>query len=149
MVLDRSARAMIINQYWYSFANLALGDDPGVMSGIDQLQRFLVIDERIILRFKLIDRNFDSRNYPTKRATQLRLQFPFKGLRESEWLEFGYRLDLTGTVIQDAFVLLRVGTRIMWLWQIGGNQIDMFPIQLELGPRGIAEPYVFAYDNYV
>ena len=149
MVLDRSARAMIINQYWYSFANLALGDDPRVMSGIDQLQRFLVIDERIILRFKLIDRNSDSRNYPTKRATQLRLQFPFEGLPESEWLEFGYRLDLTGTVIQDAFVLLRVGTRIVWLWQIGGNQIDMFPIQLELRPRGIAEPYVFAYDNYV
>ena len=77
MVLDKSARAMIINQYWYNFVNLALGNDEGVVLRVDQLQRFLAIEERIILRFKLIDKNFHSSNYPTERAIQWRLQYPF------------------------------------------------------------------------
>lgn len=149
MVLDSSARAIIINQYWYNFANLALGDDPDVIFGVDRLQRFLIIDERFILRFKLIDNNFDSSNYRTNRATQWRLQFPLTGLPQCDRLELGYRLDITGTVIQDAFVLLRVGKRIVWLWQIGGERIDTFPIQLELRPVSAPQPYVFAYDNFL
>ena len=149
MVLDGSARAIVINQHWYYFAKLALCDDPDITWGIDQGQRFLVIDERIILRFKLIDRNFESKNYPTKRASQLRLQYPLKGLPEYEWLEVGYRLDITGTVLQDAFVLLRIGNQIPWLWQIGGNQIDEFPVQLPLRPPATPEPYVFKFDSFV
>ena len=149
MVLDKSARAMVINQYWYSFTNLALGDDEGVILSIDQLQRFLVIDERIILRFKLIDNNFHSSNYPTERAIQWRLQYPFAGIPACERLELGYRLDITGTVIKDAFVLLRVGDRIAWMWQIGGEQIDTFPVQLELRPSGTPEPHVFSCNNYL
>ena len=149
MVLDKSARAMIINQYWYSFVNLALGGDEGVVLRNDQLQRFLVIDERIILRFKLIDNNFHSRNYPTKRAIQWSLQKPFAGIPQCERLELGYRLDITGTIVRDAFVLLKVGDRIVWMWQIGGERIDTFPIQLELRPSGTQEPQVFAYNNYL
>ena len=149
MVLDKSARAMIINQYWYSFVNLALGGDAGVILRIDKLQRFLAVDERIILRFKLIDENFHSSNYPTERATLWRLQHPFAGILPCERLELGYRLDITGTVIKDAFVLLRVGDRVAWMWQVGGEQIDTFPIQLELRPSGTPVPHVFYYNNYL
>ena len=149
MVLDKSARAIIINQYWYQFANLALGDDAGVVLRIDKLQRFLAIDERIILRFKLIDNNFQSSNYPTQRAIKWRLQRPFAGIPPCERLELGYRLDITGTVIRDAFVLLKVGDRIVWMWQVGGEKIDIFPIQLDLRPSGTPEPRVFSYNNYL
>lgn len=149
MVLDGLGRAIIINQYWYHFANLALDDDAGVIAGIEQRQRFLAIDERILLRFELLDDNFESKNYPTKRATLFRLQIPLMGLPPIERLEVGYRLDLTGTVIRDAFVLLRVGKQIPWLWQIGGNEISTFPVNFELRPEGAPEPYVFAYDNLV
>ena len=122
----------------------------------DQLQRFLVIDERIILRFKLIDNNFHSRNYPTKRAIQWRLQQPFAGIPRCERLELGYRVDITGTIIStrnpsDAFAtLLKVGLdRIVWMWQIAGEQIDTFPIQLELRPVGTpSEPEPLSYNNY-
>ena len=149
MVLDGSARAIIINQYWYHFARLALDDNPDIAWGNDQGQRFLVIDERINLRFKLIDGNFESRNYPTKRANQLRLQYTLDGLPKGEWLEVGYRLDITGIVLQDAFVLLRVGKQIPWIWQIAGNQIDEFPVQLPLRPPNTPAPNVFQFNNFV
>ncbi|KKL19394.1 hypothetical protein LCGC14_2465880, partial [marine sediment metagenome] len=54
--------------------------DAGVIAGIEQRQRFLAIDERILLRFELLDDNFESKNYPTKRATLFRLQIPLMGL---------------------------------------------------------------------
>ena len=72
-----------------------------------------------------------------------------EGLPECEWLEVGYRLDITGTVLQDAFVLLRVGNRIAWLWQINGNEIDEFPIQLPFMPPSTPEPYVFKFESFV
>ena len=149
MVLNSSARATIINQYWYNFVNLALGDDSGVVLTEDQLQRFLVIDERLIVRFKHINRRFNSSNYPTNRAIQWNLQHPFEGIPLCERLELGYRLDITGTVLKDAFLLLRTGQRIVWMWQIGGEQIDIFPIQLDLRPSGTPEPYVFSYTEYL
>lgn len=150
MVLDRSGRAIMINQYWYHFANLGLAGDQGVEPGRDQLQRFIKIDDRIFLRFKLLDENFESSNYPTPHAVRLRhQQISFPGFPKSEWLEFGYRLDITGTVLQDAFILLRVGKRVVWLWQIGGSQIGTFPIQFELRPSGTPAPYVFDYTQYV
>ena len=64
MYLDSRARAIIINQAWYYFSQLALGDDPDITWDTDQGQRFLVVDERIILRFKLLDRNFESKKLP-------------------------------------------------------------------------------------
>ncbi len=149
MYLDSRARAIIINQAWYYFSQLALGDDPDITWGIDQGQRFLVVDQRIILRFKLLDRKFESKNYPTNRANQLRLQYPLEGLPECEWLEVEYRLDITGTALQDAFVLLRVGNRIAWLWQISGNQIDEFPIQRPFTPPSTPELYVFKFKSFV
>ena len=86
MVLDKSARAMIINQYWYSFVNLALGGDEGVVLRNDQLQRFrTVIDERIILRFKLIDNNFHSRPPPASGTQQ---KGPSNGVFKSHLQEY-------------------------------------------------------------
>ena len=148
MVLDPAARAMNFSRYWYYNANLALSDDTGVKFNTVQNQRMFTIDERIILRFKLIDRAFKSKNYPTRKATQWRLQYPLPVFPPCERLEFGYRLDLTGTGVEDAFILLRVGNTVVWLWQLWGARIDTFPIQLDLTPIGQTQPIVFAYDNY-
>ena len=148
MVLDPAARAMNFSRYWYYNANIKLRDDSGVKFSTVQNQRLFTIDESIILRFKLIDRKFKSKNYPTRTAMRWRLQYSLPGFPPCERLEFGYRLDLTGTVIQDAFIILRVGTTIVWLWQLWGPKLDTFPIQLDLTPLGQAQPVVFAYDNY-
>ena len=148
MMLNSSARAMNINQMWYFFVGLGIDDDPSIILSEDQLQKFLVIDERVILRFKLIDRNFASRNYPTIRANQWRLQYSLPSLPQCERLEMGYRLDITGTEVQDAFIILRYGDTILWLWQIWGDKIDNFEVQLKLGPKTGPEPMVFDYDTY-
>lgn len=146
MVLDQSARAIIINQYWYYLVNQALSNDPGVLARRDQLQRYFVFDERIIIRFKLFDNSLHSKNYPTDRAQDWKLQLPLSGIPPCDRLEFGYRLDITGSVIKDAFLVLPEGDRILWVWQVLGSQIDTIGVQLPLTPSGEPQPNVFAYD---
>ena len=43
-------------------------------------------------------------------------------------MEFGYRLDTTGTVIRDAFVILGEGKLKHWIWQVWGERVDTFQL---------------------
>jgi hypothetical protein len=147
MVLDPAARAMNLSRYFYFNSNGLLTNDPGVRFSNRRNQRYFTFDERIILRFKLLDKSFKSSNYPTRTARKWNSQLFLAGMPPCERLEFGYRLDLTGTVVQDAFILLRVCTEVTWLWQVWGPPIDVFPIQLSLTPIGQTQT-VFAYDDY-
>lgn len=148
MSLDASARATILNQEWYTYANKTLSGDRGVVFAKDQLQRFIIIDERLIVRFKLLDRDLCSRNYPTDRAQGWELQLPLDGIPPVARLTYGYRLDLTGVEVKDAFVTHPRGDINEWVWQTSGERIDTFAIPLRLRAVGQPEVKVFAYDNY-
>ena len=149
IVLDSTARAVVLNQYWYYFARSALANDLGVTLLTEQGQRYFVVDEEVILRFKLVDQNLKSKNFPTRRAKAWNLQLPLNGIPKWDRLEFGYRLDLTGTVVLDAFVILRVGHHFLWVWQVLGDRIETFAAQLPLTSVSLDElPVTFAYDDY-
>jgi len=155
VALDASARAKILHGHFYFNAGQNLCNDKGVEFREDQLQRFLLIDERLILRFKLLDHNLQASNYPTQRAQEWVKQLPLEGFPPCERLHFGYRLDLTGTVIQDAFIALPNGIQGIyndWVWQVWGNPMDMttFGVQLPFpqAPYTVAPAIVYAYDDY-
>lgn len=130
LVLSQSTRASIINDYWYYFVNQELGGTTGITLQREQLQRFLIVDDQLIVRFKLVDRNLRSSNYPTPKSKDWNNQLPLQGIPPLSRCEFGYRLTLTGTAIEDAFLLLRYGERILWLWQVLGQRAGTFPIQV-------------------
>jgi hypothetical protein len=154
MVLSTTARARIINDHFYFNAAQNLSRDKGTVFRENQLQRFIVFDERLVLRFKLFDNNLQARNYPTERAKGWVQQLPLKDMPPCERLHFGYRLDLTGTVVRDAFITLPTGTLAVpndWVWQIWGNPIDLstFGIQMRLIPVSrAATNVVYAYDDF-
>lgn len=154
VALSSTARAKIINDYFYFNAAQNLSRDKGVGFHENQLQRFIVFDERLVVRFKLLDRSLQARNYPTERARGWVQQLPLEGIPPCERLHFGYRLDLTGTTIRDAFITLPTGTLAVpndWIWQVWGNPIDLstFGIQIRLIPlTRVGANVVYAYDDF-
>jgi len=154
MVLSTTARAKIINDHFYFNAAQNLGRDRGAIFHENQLQRFIVFDERLVVRFKLLDRSLQARNYPTERAKGWVQQLPLEGIPPCERLHLGYRLDLTGTAIRDAFITLPNGALAVpndWIWQVWGNPIDSstFGIQMRLIPFArTGTSVVYAYDDF-
>ena len=148
MTLDSSARAHVLNQYWYAFARNIFSGDTGVVFSMEQLQRYVVVDERVIIRFKLLDGKLCTRNYPTAHAVDWRLQIPLEGLQPCARLHYGYRMDITGTKVRDAFVTLPQGSFNEWVWQTSGEPIDTFGFQLPLRQEGASNPTVYLYNNY-
>lgn len=152
MVLDGSARAHLWNQYWYYYARSIFNEDNGVRFFIDQLQRYIVVDERVIMRFKLFDEHLCARNYPTDHAVDWKLQIPLEGLPPCARLHYGYRMDITGTKVKDAFITLPKGSSFNeWVWQTSGEPIDIFGtvgFQQTLHQMGEPNQTVYKYDNY-
>jgi hypothetical protein len=154
VALSASARAKIINDLFYFNAGQNLSGDKGAVFGENQLQRFIVFEERLVVRFKLLDNNLQARNYPTERAKGWVQQLPLEGIPPCERLHFGYRLDLTGTIVRDAFITLPNGMGAVpndWVWQVWGNPIDSatFGIQMRLVPlTRVAANVVYAYDDF-
>ena len=121
ITLDDSCRAHILNQFWYSFAHAILAEDKGIVFNIEQFQRYITIDERVIVRFKLLDDNLRASNYPTNHALDWQQQIPLNGIPTIARLHYGYRMDVTGTKVKDAFITLPRGAINDWVWQTSGN----------------------------
>jgi len=148
MIIDRSARAHILNQYWYEYARQIFEGDRGVVFSNDQLQRYMVIDERVVLRFKLLDVYLRPSNYPTDHSLGWNRQIPLDGLPTCARLHYGYRMDVTGTSVKDAFIILPRGRFNEWVWQTSGEPIDTFGFQMSFSDECQIRPTVFAYDHY-
>lgn len=146
--LDDSARAHIINQHWYDFARKIFADDIGAVFLKDQLQQYIVVDEKVIIRFKLLNNQLRVSNYPTNHTEDWKLQIPMPGIPLCARLHYGYRMDITGTKIKDAFIILPQGSINEWVWQTSGEPIDTFGFQIPLHETNISKPTVYAYDNY-
>lgn len=135
---NRAARPLILGLHFYHHAEQQLGGMPGIHFGSDQQQTYIAFDGRIALRIKQLTRNLQTVNYPTEHAkdwvSQIPLKIPLAGdMAPPVRLEFGYRTDLTGTAIKDAFIMLPNGIANSvndWVWQIWGEPAnDVFGVQ--------------------
>lgn len=147
--LSSSARAHVLNDYWYYYASAIFAGDSSVVFSTEQRQRHIVIDERVIMRFKLLDGRLCSSNYPTDHALDWNRQMPLKGLPTVARLCFGYRMDITGTNVKDAFVTLPRTTINEWVWQTSGEPIDTYGFQLPLSEKDLSNQMVYWYDNFL
>jgi hypothetical protein len=154
VILNDSARAIIVNQNFYWHAQQRLNDDLGVRFLEDNLQRYMVFDEALIVRFKLLGGGLESHNYPTVRARQWLQQVPLPDFPKLARLNFGYTLDSFGTQVDGAFVTLPNGIAAAvndWVWQVLGSPLDLttFGIQLRFPPRLGQQAIVYDYDDYL
>ena len=142
--LDEFGRAVNINQLWYSSSSQALRSDPGISRHKQGNGYYYVIDNRLVLRFKHFDDGYRSRNHPTPRFRAWDSQMPFPTLPPLVKLDLGYRLDLTGTRVLDAMIVLNFNRLSVWRWQIWGRRIDEFAAT----PRDMQGRLVYVHDDY-
>ena len=142
--IDQFARGVLISQLWYSYSSQALRSDVGVSLARYGNGYYYIVDNLLVLRFKHVDDSYRSWNHPTPRARAWSAQVSFPTMPPMAKLELGYRLDLTGTVVEDAMVMLKYGEHSLWRWQIWGHPISEFAA----APRDIFGRVVYAHDDF-
>lgn len=148
IALDDSARAHVINRTWYQLVTEKAFAYPGIHRGTYQNQEFFIVEESLLVRHKLFDNNLNSKNYPTDRAQKWVYPYTLPGIPPIGRLQFGYRLDPTGALLRDAFLVLPYGNQNLWVWQVWGSEIDTFGLSLPLERRQVKREEIFVYDDY-
>ena len=141
---DEFARGVLINQLWYVYSSQALRGDAGVSLDKHSNGSYFTVDDSLVLRLKHVDTAYRSWNHPTRRARAMDAQSPFPTIPPMARLELGYRLDLTGTVVKDAVVMLNNRGRSLWRWQIWGYPISEFAAM----PRDMFGHIVYSHDDF-
>ena len=142
-------RANVLADTWYSEAKRAMAGDTGVQFCDVHQQRFAVIDDTALLRMKQlgIDLLPSPPSRHSMRGWKWYAQSYMADIPNCTRLEFGYRLDIVGVRITDAFIIYHLSGAIQWIWQIWGPQIPVAPaIQPVLSP-GLSGP-TFRHDDY-
>ena len=143
-IVDEFARAVLISQFWYSYSYQLLRSDSGVSLEKFGNRSFYTIDKLLVLRLKHVDSSYRSWNHLTARALAWNAQASFPSIPPMVKLELGYRMDLTGTVVKDAVVMLNYKGRSLWRWQIWGGQISEFAA----ASRDAFGRLVYSYDDF-
>lgn len=151
---DKSGRAKIISDQFYYHAKNALAGEPSVDFQEHGLQKYMLFDDRLIVRFKHLKRDFTTANYPTAQAKAWLSQGTLPGLPTHARVTFGYRLDELGIRINDAFVVLPNGDSQSvndWVWQVLGDRIAEDDVTIHVLPLAPDSPpyqeVVYAYDD--
>jgi len=156
IALDATTRARLINNLFYFKAQIALAGDTGCRFDEIRQQRYIEFDEKVLLRFKLFDDALETSNYPTEQAEEFVQQDWIPGLPPLVRLHLGYRLNIIGLGVSDAFVTLPTGIPgafNAWVWQVLGdpmNETSTYGVQLPLllTPQEPLQNDVYFYENY-
>ena len=143
-ILDASARGLLINQLWYHHANQTLHSDSGVTLKANGLRASLEFDKSLVLRLKHVDEAFRSWNYPTRRNRAWIAQTHFPSIPPVPRLDLGYRMDLTGTTIEDAMVIFSRKGQPLWRWRVWRYPDSEFTVV----HRDMFGRTVYAYDDF-
>ena len=143
-IFDEFARGVLISQFWYTYSSQALEGDSGISLEKHGGRPYYIVDDELVLRFKHVNDAYRSWNHPTPRALAWDAQAWFPTMPPMAKLELGYRLDITGTVIQDAAVILNYKGQSLWRWQIWGYPIGEFAAT----PKDAFGREVYAYEDF-
>ena len=146
VTLNAVTGSQLINDAWYQLAEHGLVDDAGVrlLNNASTNHKCLLIDGRLVVRFKHADSTYRTRNFPTPRALAWNAQKRFETIPDVVRVDFSYRVDLTGTLIQDALIQYSRTHEPIWRWQVWGPPITEFAA----ARRDMMGRHTFAYENY-
>ena len=144
MHLDNYGRAVNINQLWYGYARQVLAGDPAVSFAKFSNGYSMNVDDQLVLRIKQVDGSYRPRNSATRRALHWGQQLRFPTIPDLVRLDLGYRLDLTGSVVEDAVIMLTHNGHALWRWQIWGRPISKFAS----APVDMSGNLVYVHNDY-
>ena len=142
-LVDESFRGMFISQLWYTYVTQALRGDAGVMKHRSGNRPYFTFDQLLVLRFKHVDRGYQSWNHSTPEFRAWNEQASFPTIPPLPKLELGYRMDVTGTVVRDAMVMFKYKKQTLWRWQIWGRPFGEFATH----SRDMFGRSVYAHDD--
>ena len=142
--LDEFGRAVFINQGWYDHARSLHHSDDGIVMQRHGNGRFFIVDEKLVLRIKHANERYRVWDHATPRALARADQLPFPTLPPLVHLDFCYRLDITGTVVLDAMVILHSRQEQVWRWQVWGGPITEYAATT----HNLMGEVVYSHDDY-
>lgn len=112
-------RANVVWAYMQAEANEHLASLPGIRPIDAYESRTYLIDDEVLVRFKLLDADGRSRNFQTKRARLYNLAYPIEGISASALrVDVGYRLNALQTAISAIEVSHRAGNKVAWRFSL-------------------------------
>jgi len=112
---DSRTTANCIYSHMVTLAGAHLTDQPGIVHKVIRGLKVWIIGDRATIRFKRMDEDGRSRNYPTKQARDFDRQLPLPGFPLPPLnLVVGYLPDPTGTVVERVQVAKPAGKTIDW-----------------------------------
>ena len=145
-IVSEATRGHIINDAWYQRAGHHLVGDAGVVlkDNGSRHRKYFLIDDLYAIRLKHVDAGYRPRNYHTARADAWNTQMRFPTIPDVPRLDLCYRLDLTGTLIEDAILQYSQGDETIWRWQVCGQPVTEFAAV----PSDLMGRDAFVYDDY-
>ena len=146
---DGAARGMGVYKLWNHHVRDILLNCQTVDFYDNPHRPFFGVARQLGIRVKHVDDRFQSQMNDTLQARELAGQLPLSGFSSLflTQLECGYRLDLTGTLVERAAFICRKDRKILWLWQIWGAPDTHFGRMLSGGYLAFPGPAVYAYDD--
>lgn len=146
--LNTRARANVINSYiCFEIQHHTFIDTPGI--SIIEKSNFLVLNfsDLVLLRFKLLDKNYRARNIQTQlqrdydNLAELP-NFPAKAIR----VIAGYQLDKAEKAIKDILIIRPISRKNVWRYSIFDENVSMLQLTLpneatnDQSPKRIIKP---------
>lgn len=124
-------RANVIYDLMIEEARKRFSGSPDVTI-VEDVQRALLVIGDLLLRFKKVDDQLHTRNYPTQGALQFDGQLRLPGIPRGTRVTVGYRIDELQQKLSAVLIVLAVGGRVQGAYEILPDESAAF------APRPIA-----------
>jgi hypothetical protein len=102
---------------------------------VEGVQRALLSVGDLLLRFKKVDDQLHTRNYPTQGALQYDAQLRLPGVPRGTRVTIGYRVDEFRQQLSAIFVILAAGRRVLGAYELLPNEgLSFAPTPLPMAP---------------
>ena len=132
----KRTRAQVVSNAYYDRALAARGCANGIRTVEENERLLLAVDDRVVLRFKRLDRDQHTRNYSTRasRAMDGQKQVEIPDIGHLPRVVLGYMLDGIPAKLIDIRVVFAISNRVLWSYPIDGSASGTLPLPFDRTP---------------
>lgn len=131
-------RAAFISNAFYNSALAAFSQVTGVLTVEDNERLLLVFGGVFVMRFKLVDGELRTRNYPTFTSTEMDAQreIDIAGVGHLPRVVFGYRMGGVPTRLLDLWVFHAIEQNVLWHYD---PEDDAYQLELPIHEKSTGD----------
>lgn len=133
-VFSATTRANVVSSFMIDAARELLLPVGRVAEIPNHVSTVFMVEDEVVVRFKHLDNDGFSHNYPTDRAQRYNsCVATLPGISASAMrVDLGYKLNTLETAIDSVLVSRRSGQRIQWSYELTPEGASTLPIQIPL-----------------